>query len=477
MRREKWIDMNVLILSIPSSIPSGAAVVPKQLQEGFAKRRGVNVAMITHWWTCGFEGGTRYNVFLKGKGESFFMRKTKSDEKLCTVSRSRFKVNVSREKVREVNAELGDAVLDFILKKGFSPDIIHIHTHTFEYDGFMDTVRRRLNVPLVYTVHQLWKSAKESPRGQGYLRLLDRAAEIITISQGWADTMQEIFKQHIKRKRITVIHNCTDLIPLDQDSQITQRASELRSQYAPKGEKILLFSGRAEEIKLQGLPWAFSKLARKRANVVLVMLGASKKDIGMLTKLGLEKKYMDRVVFTGWINGASEKGKREIAAHYKMLAPQTSDSGNELSGIVVMPVRTENNYGLSVLDAMAMKAPVITCKGRLSPEPLGCLPDREPLYKSITYALDRKNQKKVRDNANEVFSVIEKEFSTAGYFIGEHLKVYRRVLAEHSERNDSSELEKLMNEVDRERGGNIEALIEEREQEIEEEIERRLKNE
>ena len=270
---------------------------------------------------------------------------------------------------------------------------------------------------------------------------------LVTISEGWKKNIENMYG-----KRCEYIHNATDYFMYTDDKGVEKRARELLNLLNPDGKRLLLFSGRVEEIKIQGLPKAFSDIADKW-DTRLIIMGDSggENTLRNLIKWGLKKQHLDRVIFAGWINGISEEGRREIAAYYKMM-----NIDNEINGVMVMPVRTEDHYGLSVLDAIAMKTPVITCKGRLAT--YGCLPDAESLKEAIGFVFS--NPDKVRERADNAYMIAKKEYSIDRYYVPKHIDLYRSLILQPRTKNSEERMRKLVELVRRRKQEKLRRLSE-----------------
>jgi len=449
----KGKNLRVLLLTIPFSIPAGAAIMPQRLFYGLL-RKGVDAKVITHWWDCGFEPLVRYSVISKEDYRTFFRTRDLNGNRLAEVKSwkivktneglkkipAKIKVLVSRKSLIETSREVVKEVCDYLLDTQFKPDIVHIHTHTFMYDGTLHDILQLLgNPPVVYTLHAVIKRiSKERERAQR--ETVKTSNGLITISEGWKKAVEKLYG-----RSCAYIHNATDYFLYTCDKDVERRAKELYNILNPERGRLLLFSGRIEEIKVEGLPKAFSEIAEKW-NVKLIIVGdaGGENSIKNLVRWGLKKEHLNRVIFVGWINGITESGRREIAAYYKML-----NLDNKINGALVMPVKTEDHYGLSVLDAIAMKAPVITCKGKLAT--YGCLPDPESLVKAIEFVFS--NPEKVREKVEKSYNVLKKEYSVDEYYVPKHLEFYYYIMDERKKelKNKKKERIKKMIELIRKR--------------------------
>ncbi|MEM7819448.1 MAG: glycosyltransferase [Candidatus Aenigmatarchaeota archaeon] len=459
--------LNILLLSIPFSIPAGAAIVPERLFHGLI-RMNMNIVVLTHWWNCTFEDVIRYNVITKdnyktfvegeingnriAKVKEFRIIKTKYGNRWIPKSIEKL---VPEDKIIEAGKICCKKAIDYILSTGFKPDVIHIHTHTFTYDKTLPIILEKTNYPpTLYTLHALIRTiTKEREKAQEEtIKLSDK---LVTISDGWKKSIEENY-----HRDCFVIHNATDYFPYLYDDYVKSRAEELRNVLAPNGEKLILFSGRPEKIKMQGLPLAFNEIVDKwNAKLIIVGSSGEKGTISNLQNWGIKPKYLERIHFTGWINGITEEGRREIAAYYKMLTHFEGDKF-KVDGVLVMPARTKDHYGLSVLDAMALKAPVITCPGRLAT--YGCDPDALNLVKGINFVLS--NPREVLTRIEKTYDIVKNEYGIDNYFVPEHIKLYSELInkkreeklkifkeaLKESEKNEKvyeTELKKLMLEV------------------------------
>ncbi|MEK7635659.1 MAG: glycosyltransferase [Patescibacteria group bacterium] len=131
--------------------------------------------------------------------------------------------------------------------------------------------------------------------------------------------------------------------------------------------KIVLFMGRLHKIKgLDILISAFSEIVKKEPNLVLVLAGPDDEGYGKNLKSQiLNLKIDDKVLFTGMLIGDDK-----IAAYRE-------------SDVFVLPSYSEN-FGMSVVEAMAIGLPVVITKG------VGISPNVERVGAGIVIKKDEK---------------------------------------------------------------------------------------
>ena len=152
--------LRILLLTIPLSIPAGAAIMPQRLFFGLL-RKGFDVKVITHWWDCGFEPLVRYSVIGKEGYKTFFGSRDSRGRRLAEVKSwrtiktssgykkipSKIDIAVPKNSLRETSRKVARKALGYLSETDFRPDVIHIHTHTFMYDGTLHDILRFLWKP------------------------------------------------------------------------------------------------------------------------------------------------------------------------------------------------------------------------------------------------------------------------------------------------------------------------------------------
>ncbi|MFT4312286.1 MAG: glycosyltransferase family 4 protein [Candidatus Woesearchaeota archaeon] len=349
----------VLQLGIPTSINSGVVKVMLNLNKVFAAN-GIIVASINHWWH-------RY-YFRKFVGTPF-EKKVKVELSPFNLLNDKGKCILTQYAFKNIASRLHS---DF----KFYPNIIHIHTHTFVYDNALDFSLKKYfqGVPVVYTLHAFipyirlnhenriklltnqmtqkeLKAVREnygSKRERAQFDLIKRSDAIITISQVHKEAFDIIYPEYADK--CFCVPNGTDFDEYNDLKEVYAKKNELQHLIAPNGEKVMIYVGRIEAQKgSQKLIDGFNLAAEKYADLRLVLVGANEQKLPELLQMGLNKSFVERIHFAGWI-----KDKKVLAAYYK------------LADIMVQPVASKNLYGMAVLESMMLEVPVITCEGKYS---------------------------------------------------------------------------------------------------------------
>lgn len=211
-----------------------------------------------------------------------------------------------------------------------SYDLIHIHDWLVGEAGI--SLKHGWKVPLLTTIH-----ATERGRHQGNLtgqtshqihhtewRICYEAWKVIVCSQYMASEVQRFFE--LPPSKVVVIPNGVDIAPFQrQDSDLLQ---QLRTRYAPNGERLLFFVGRmVHEKGVHLIIQAMPKILKKYPDVKLLVAGRNGEKF---LPLASEHGVADRVDFLGYITDA------ERNALYQLVDAAIFPSLYEPFGIVAL---------------------------------------------------------------------------------------------------------------------------------------------
>ena len=215
--------------------------------------------------------------------------------------------------------------------KSIECDVIHCHDWMTFPAGII--LKRILKKPLVVTIHstefdrtgQLFPNQKIAAIEKKGLEAADR---IITVSKLMKN--QIVKKYGIPQKKVRVVYNAVDL-----------------SHYKPKDvqrplpEKIVLFVGRLTVQKgCEFFLEAAKQVLAEEPNTRFVVVGTGDLLFDLINK-SIELGISNRVTFTGF--------EEDVSAYYS------------IADLFVMPSVSEP-FGLTAVEAMACKAPVIISK-------------------------------------------------------------------------------------------------------------------
>jgi len=388
--------LNILQMGIPYSINSGVVTVMQNLTEVLHNNMA-NVAIINHWWHeysyWDEETNERVNVEI-----SPYCLLTPDGELL------KLKWNF-----QEIAAELQNTF-------DYTPDICHVHTHTFYHDKSMQTFHDHFsNTPVIYTLHQfipylrlsqddkerlledrmpsndIQEARQENYEGRENAQdaMIKFADEIITISPVHQDAVEKMYPS--LREDIHCIPNGTDFHLYNELKHIKKKAQDLRQEYAPHGERTIIYVGRIEEQKgAEPLAKGFNQVANKYDDVQLILIGPDEDELRKLEDFGLNPKYENRIHTTGWIDD-----EELLAAHYRM------------GDVMVQPVFSKELYSMASLEAMMMETPVISCPGTLT---VGTCESSEAILKGVKQVFNdehatERHQERVHEKLMEDYSM------------------------------------------------------------------------
>lgn len=177
----------------------------------------------------------------------------------------------------------------------------------------------------------------------GNAHLFSNSKKIICVSQYVADQISSDQRLSVTKEKMVVMYNCVDT----QIFRQTAPDRQILSQWGIKPDnKIILFAGRLSPEKgIEETIKAFSLLKTQEAHLLITGSNFYQSDIVSQYEEKLRQlvnSFSNRIHFTGYI------------AYQKMpKVYQTAD-------VVVLPSMWEEPAGMTILEAMACKKPVIT---------------------------------------------------------------------------------------------------------------------
>ncbi|SRR6266403_5833988 len=216
----------------------------------------------------------------------------------------------------------------------FKPDLIHVH-HTMVNLWVARFIRSMEEIRFVVTTHgsDLFAIAQDR-RYFGMSRDGLRMASMITAVSG--DTRSKLFKMFGRE-----LAGKTRIIPggvrLSQfpERKNTQELALVRKKYNIGDENVVLFTGRL--ISEKGVAYLVKAASRIKGHVVIAGDGNQKKHLEDLVK----SMKLTNVILTGYVDHDTL-----IALYY-------------LADVYVAPSTWNEPFGLTVLEAMAAKLPVV----------------------------------------------------------------------------------------------------------------------
>lgn len=268
--------------------------------------------------------------------------------------------------------------------------VFHLQTHTWEHNGLLDMVDWE-NSTLIYGLHavipyyhmgeeekkallsgdlpqdKIKKFMEERPseREKAQLRSIDKADHLLTISKN----LKKILGALGIEKPSHVFENVSDVYDLPEEAieEGYAHANDLRERFDE--ENILIYSGRLYPKKgSSGLLNSFRMIRESEPSSRLILLGSGENDMESLEKYGLHEEDKDKLTLVPWINKSTREGVREYLGH--ILS----------SDVLIQPMITPELYSKSVIDAMSLGIPTITCE---SPYSIGSSENAEEIYDSF----------------------------------------------------------------------------------------------
>ena len=461
--------LNILLLSIPLSIRSGVVTAVKTLYQGLSSKN-INVVILTHWWNCGFEEVIRYTLFSKNFSKTFIKSSDNHGRKIAkTVSFRpvRVKKLLPEEDIKEAGITLVHEVLDCLEKNSFKPDIIHAHTHTFMYDGVMETILERTNYPpLVYTLHavipyikffklrNIFNLSTLSPdiffnlteeeinliksklnnHEKAQEKMIEISDKVITIAKIHEKAFHKLYP-HMHDKCIT-INNGTDFIKFSNDKEIIFNSMKLKQKLAPNNELLLLYCGRIEKSKrVEKLLQAFNLILNEYKNAKLLIIGESEFSRNKLLSSGLKKENLNKVILIDWV-----KNRKGLASYYKA------------ADIMIQPVMSKELFPLVVLEAMCMKIPVISSPSEIT---FGRSDTPESIFNTVKYIIEHPQE--VEEKIEKAYETVKKEY-TVSVFLKKTITLYKDLI---NLRCKEKNIEKLLFIVRKRREEKIKKVLKE----------------
>jgi len=224
-------------------------------------------------------------------------------------------------------AVISNMIKLFILVNNLRPDIIHCQWQINNYYAYF--ISKIFRIPFISVLHlsdiQMSLFRRISPWGDA----------TIAISR---ETYEElIYKYHVNKERITLIYNGVDLEKFTPPSRAERGRARRKYNICPDTISISMIARLTEVKGAKYLIEAVSKLRdRHKLKLLFAGDGPLSKELELLVK-----KMNVNAEFLGWIDDV-----REILC---------------ASDIFVLPSLQEG-FPLSVIEAMAMKVPVIRTK-------------------------------------------------------------------------------------------------------------------
>ncbi|MBM3228562.1 glycosyltransferase family 4 protein [Candidatus Pacearchaeota archaeon] len=284
--------------------------------------------------------------------------------------------------------------------------ILHLQTHTWEYRGFLDKILAGKKQTLIYGLHAIipyfyLKEKDKIPFLEGKLESSQLNSLITNLSEREkaqlsamekSDYLFTISKNHKRvlellniKKTIHVFENVSDFydLPREMIEKAEEDAIKLRESF--RKEKVILYCGRIYPKKgANCLFESFKKIRKNYPPSQLILLGTKEKMKEEMMQYGLNENILDSVTFVPWIEKLDENSAKSMLKYF--LA----------SDVLIQPMITPELYSKSVIDAMTVGIPTISCK---SPYTIGSSENAEAVFNSFI---------KIQENPEKVQEVVKR---------------------------------------------------------------------
>ena len=305
-------------------------------------------------------------------------------------------VNLRTERTNEID------IKDIKKKKG----VFHLQTHTWEYEGLLKDIAQTPESKMIYNLHAIIPyfylnvedkdrflegklSVEEmmirvdprmNSREKAQLSAIKKADYLFTISQ----SHKTILERMRVNKPIYIFENVSDFNSIEKDTLNAAKISGSRFRDNLNVDNVLLYCGNLSYGKGSfGLFDAFKEIRKTYSSSKLVLLGSGEDRKEYLFSAGLHKNDLENIVLIPWINKNAPEGQSEFLKYYYA------------ADVLVQPMITEGLFAKTVIDAMNMGLPTITCK---SPYSIGTSRTKDEIVNSFMY---------MKDNPKEVESLIK----------------------------------------------------------------------
>lgn len=335
-----------------------------------------------------------------------------------------------------------DFCIDDILKKMYErdviPEIIHVHTTTYESDRVSDRIMEYFSYPpSIYTLHAILKyinldkktkfdildgkefKIKDSSfsNEKAQERLIYSCDKAVLISDTHKKVFDRIYPEYANKS--VSIPNFTDFYKFAEDNkeEILRKSCELREKYQKRGSFLFTYCGRLEKQKgIKMLMKILNEIIKVYDNAKILMIGSKIKDNDEDKKLlcgeyGLKEENKDAVNMTEWI-----KDPLEFASYLK-----TGDA-------LIQPIVTPNLYSISTLESLSVDVPIISCEGELS---FGSILNEDGILKSIE---ELKDSTKVKNYLSLSKRILKEKYSGSS-FMKNISMTYKEILSTKNKSN------------------------------------------
>lgn len=290
-----------------------------------------------------------------------------------------------------------------------SDAIYHLQTHTWEHGGHLDNIIGEGN-KLIYNLHAIipyyYLSSDDKkiflegnlPREKfqrviddvmddkqrAQLSAIEKADYLFTISSGHKKVLELMGVD----KPVYVFENVTDFD--DFSNSDFERGKELGFNYRKElnSENVLMYCGALYPKKGSfGIFDSFREIRKQDKSAKLILLGPGESQKEGLLSSGLKEEDLESIVMVPWIMKNTKEGKMDFLKYYNA------------ADVLLQPMITDELYSKSVVDAMMIGLPAITCR---SPYTIGASENKDEILKSFEFMKNNpESVRKIVDSAKK----------------------------------------------------------------------------
>lgn len=239
--------------------------------------------------------------------------------------------------------ELGDIYVSYLettidAVTDFNPEIVHVF-HTAFLPGIARVIKILFGIKFIITTHG--SDLNYLVRDRRFVGIIDdanRVARFITANSEFTKKWYlSLFGQNLERKSKVIMGG----VSLEKFTRDQKDIDAIDKKYNLKDKKVVLFTGRLTSSK--GVMYLVKAASKINGTVLIVGDGPERKEI----EAEIKKQKLKNVILTGYIE---TKDGRLLHAFY------------ERAEVYIAPSVWEEPLGLTILEAMAARTPVVATK-------------------------------------------------------------------------------------------------------------------
>jgi glycosyltransferase involved in cell wall biosynthesis len=297
---------------------------------------------------------------------------------------------------------------------------VHLQTHAWEAQGALNELNS-LKINLIYTLHAIIPylflpteekkaflngdlpssrieeiiSQKMDDKQKMQIKTMQRADSLIVISKNH----KKVLKRMGIEKPIYVFENPSDID--ETEKEMIKKAKRIGERIKERSDTDNLFVYCGSIYGIKGsfdLFEAFHELRKTRKDSKLILLGGGNLTKEELIEKGLKLNDLESLIMVPWINPTTKKGKQELLGHYFA------------SKALIQPMITDELYSKTVIDAMHLGIPTITCKSDYT---IGTSKNANEIYDALKEI--EQNPAKTQEVVKRAQEKVKRENTWKGY--------------------------------------------------------------